>query len=231
MLYPKNQGAGFLAITGAVLVLYNLLREKILRICKKGALRAIRIFITLGFCLMLATFTIFCISIAVISSNTHEGGKDAVIVLGAGLKGGYTVSLTLAERLDRAAEYYKQNPDVMIVVSGGQGEDEFVSEAFAMRQYLLSNGVKENNILLEDKSTSTRENFDFSKKVLDLHFGDKPYNSAYITNGFHCYRAGKYAKAAGLDTDVIPARTPALMLPAYCAREYLGVAHIIVFGI
>ena len=231
MQYPKNQGAYFLAIIGAVFVFYAFLRGMILLKFKKGALRAVRLVFTFGFCSVLLAFAGFCAFVAVISTHTAGDGKDAVIVLGAGLKGGYTVSWTLAERLDKAAEYYENNPNVIIVVSGGQGEDEFVSEAYAMQQYLISKGVDEKNILLEDKSTSTRENFAFSKAVLDEFFSGSPYSNAFITNSFHCYRAGKYAETAGLELDFIPAKTPALMMPAYCARDFLGVIHLFVFGI
>ena len=143
---------------------------------------------------------------------------------------GDRVSKTLAERLNTATEYYHENPEIVIVVSGGQGEDEWVSEAFAMQRYLIARGVNEKNILLEDKSTSTKENFDFSKIVLDEYFGGETYTSAYVTNDFHCYRAGWYAEMAGLSKDYISARTPILLFPAYCARDYLGVMHFIMFG-
>ena len=229
MLYPRNQGAYFLASIGLVLFLYAFSRGKVLSKCKKGALKFARIAVTCGFCFMLATFAGFCISVAVASTHSLEDGKDALIVLGAGLRG-ETVSITLAKRLDKAAGYYLENPDVVVVVSGGQGEDELVSEAFAMRKYLISRGVNAENVLLEDKSTNTAENFSFSKAVLDMHFSGEDYSCAYVTNGFHCYRAGKYAEKEGFGTDFLPAHTPFFMMPAYCAREYLGNAHFIVFG-
>ncbi|MCL2437080.1 MAG: YdcF family protein [Clostridiales bacterium] len=228
-MFPKNQGGYFLALIGAVLLLYSLLREKIISKCNKGILKYIRLVLTAGFCFMLITLLAFCLSIAAISSNLSANNTDAVIVLGAGLNG-TQVSTVLAKRLDKAVEFYHENPHVMIVVAGGQGEDQIVSEAFAMRKYLVARGVNEDNILLEDRSTSTRENFAFSKIVLDEFFGDRPYTTAYITNDFHCRRAGRFAEMAGLDTYFIPARTPLFAFPAYLAREYLAYVYLMLFG-
>jgi uncharacterized SAM-binding protein YcdF (DUF218 family) len=228
-MFPKNQGAYFLALIGIILLLYSFLREKIISKCNKGILKYMRIVFTFGFCFMLVTLSSFFISVIGISGYTSENGKDAIIVLGAGLNGS-RVSKTLSERLDAAIEYYNENPEIMIVVSGGQGADQIVSEAFAMQQYLITKGVDENNILLENKSTSTKENFYFSRKVLDDYFDGETYTIAYITNDFHCYRAGRYAAMAGLDTYFIPARTPLAAFPAYCARDYLGNIYLTVFG-
>ncbi|MCL1808970.1 MAG: YdcF family protein [Clostridiales bacterium] len=228
LVFPKNQGAYFLGLVGAVLVSYAFAREWLLSRCKRGVLRFARVAATFGFCLMLAMFAGFCVSVAVVSTHVPDGEKDAIIVLGAGLRGD-SVSLTLAKRLDKAIEYYCENPSVLIVVSGGQGRDELVSEAFAMKQYLVQRGVDADSVLLEDKSTSTEENFRFSKELLDGWFGGEAYASAYVTNSFHCYRAGKFAEKAGLDTDFMPAATPFYLAPAYCARDYLGVAYLFVF--
>ncbi len=116
---------------------------------------------------------------------TYE--EDALIILGAGLRG-ETVSLTLKHRLDSAIEYYEKNPKVIVVVSGGQGPGESITEAEAMKRYLVVQGVPFEQILLEKASTNTFENFVFSKKVLDQWL--KPgYKVAFITNYFHLLRA------------------------------------------
>ena len=89
--------------------------------------------------------------------------EDAVIVLGAAVHG-KTPSLTLKRRLDTAVKYHKQNPDAVIIVSGGQGVQEDITEAEAMRNYLIKNGVEADKIIKEEAATSTFENFAFSKK-------------------------------------------------------------------
>ena len=91
---------------------------------------------------------------------------DTMIVLGAKVNG-TEVSNTLKLRLDKAIEYYKKHKYVNIIVSGGQGNDENITEALAMKNYLVSNGVNINNIIEENKATTTLENIIYSKKILD----------------------------------------------------------------
>jgi len=129
-------------------------------------------------------------------TDTVDHKEDAVIVLGAGIVGEYP-SRTLADRLDAAIAYHHENPDALIVVSGGQGADEVISEALAMKRYLVSHGVAEQVILMEDRSTSTAENFAFSKAILLSQLGPT-FETAYITSDFHVFRAGHIARKAGM---------------------------------
>ena len=130
-------------------------------------------------------------------TDTADCNEDAVIVLGAGLRGDKP-SKALASRLNAALEYYQENPDTVIVVSGGQGDDELISEALAMEIYLTERGVPISSIIKEDRSTSTEENFLFSKDILDSRF-DKDYTALYVTNEYHIFRAGLIAKRAGVE--------------------------------
>lgn len=130
------------------------------------------------------------------SFDTAKYNEDAVIVLGAAVHG-ETPSAMLRGRLDTAVRYHKKNPDALIIVSGGRGPQEDISEAEAMKRYLISHGVDESIIIMEEAATSTLENFRFSKKILDERLGEK-YSVCYITNEFHIYRAGGFAKKAGL---------------------------------
>ena len=84
----------------------------------------------------------------------------------------------------------------MIVVTGGQGFQETVTEAYAMEKYLLENGVDKNKILKEEKATSTSENMQFSKKILDNHYKDD-YSVVVITNNFHIFRSVTLAERTG----------------------------------
>ena len=129
---------------------------------------------------------------------TYE--EDAIIVLGAAVRG-EEISGALQKRLDAAIEYYQENPDVVIVVTGGQGPQESITEALAMERYLMANGIPQEKIIKEEKATSTYENFKFSKELLDEYFSQKgvsEYKLAYVTDDYHIYRAGKLAKIAGL---------------------------------
>ncbi|MBE6903221.1 MAG: YdcF family protein [Ruminococcaceae bacterium] len=128
-------------------------------------------------------------------NDNVDYSEDAIIVLGAGLHGD-VISTPLKYRLDKTIEYHSKNPDALIVVTGGQGLQETVTEASAMEKYLIKNGVDKNKIIKEEKATSTNENMRFSKEILDAYFEDE-YKIAVITNNFHIYRATAIAKIEG----------------------------------
>lgn len=126
--------------------------------------------------------------------------EDAIIVLGAAVRG-EQITTALQKRLNAAIEYYEENPDVIIVVTGGQGPQEDITEALAMERYLMANGIPQDNIIKEEKATSTYENFKYSKELLDDYFaeqGKTDYKLAYVTDDYHIYRAGQLAKIVGL---------------------------------
>lgn len=146
-----------------------------------------------------------------------EDGLDYVIVLGAQVRG--TVpSRALCRRLDRAAEYARENPDTVLILSGGMGPDEGISEAECMRRYLTEQGIPEKRMLFEDKSTSTMENLAFSAEFLDRQ-ADRV---GIITNNFHIYRAmmlaGRqgYAHVYGIPASADPGMQPHNILREIC---------------
>lgn len=141
-------------------------------------------------------FASFLLGFGTTDTVTHS--EDAIIVLGAAVQG-ETPSRVLKDRLNTAIEYYSENPNALIIVSGGKGPQETVTEASAMKTYLIKNGVSKDVIIEEDKATSTYENFVFSKQILDQRF-DKTYSVAFITDEYHIYRAGGIAQNAGLKT-------------------------------
>lgn len=163
------------------------------------------------------------------SVDGPRGNERAVIVLGAAVHGD-KVSGLLARRLNAAYQYYEEHPEVILVLSGGQGPDESIPEGQAMKQYLLDKGVPAGQMLTEERSTSTRENFRYSKQVLEAAGFDISQPVAYVTNRFHCYRAGQYAQLEGFaDVRGIPASISASsVLPCYL-REALAVLYYWVF--
>ena len=170
------------------------------------------------------TFGLTALLLTVTGKHKPENGADAILVLGAGLRGD-EVSRSLAYRLDAAYDYYLQNPQCIFVLSGGQGENEWVPEAWAMRDYLLNKGMPEGKMLLADRSSRTMENFLFSKALLEDYFGGRPYTLVYVTNGFHVFRAGRIASMAGLTAQGLGAKTVPYLLPAQYLREYFSLLH------
>ncbi len=107
------------------------------------------------------------------------------------------------------------------VVSGGQGKDEIVSEAFAMKQYLLQQGIPKEQIMLEDQSKNTYENMKFSKELIELQ--QKSYTCLFVTSNFHVLRAAILAKKVGLDAQGVGGKTALFYLPTAFIREYLAI--------
>ncbi len=130
-------------------------------------------------------------------TDTVTYDEDAIIVLGSAVNG-ETVGAQLARRLDAAYDYYIQNPEVLIVVSGGQGAQEDITEALAMERYLISRGVNADNIIKEEYATGTDYNFMYSKTLLDERLGDK-YKVAFVTTDYHVFRAKFTARKIGFD--------------------------------
>ena len=156
---------------------------------------------------------------------------DAVIVLGAGVNG-ETPSAALWSRIRASADYLEKHPDVPVVLSGGQGPGEAVTEAEAMRRALWTNSESRNaRYLLEDRSTSTAENFRFSKEILeDYGIDTQTAVIAVVTNDFHCFRAHLIAQRQGLHIVDVPAELPWWWLTAnYYVREAFAVVKTALF--
>ena len=150
---------------------------------------------------------------------------QTIIILGAGLFGDKVPPL-LAQRLDKGlAIYEKFNRKPVIIVSGGQGDDELISEAEAMARYLIDKGVPADSILLENKSRTTFENLTFSKQLMLAH-GLEQDRVVLVTNSFHALRAGIYMKQVGLKGRSIGSRTAFYFLPSAWIRETAGLIRI-----
>ena len=162
--------------------------------------------------------------------NAAKSDAPYVIVLGAAVYG-ETPSISLRHRSDRAAEHLQRNPDAVAVVSGGQGEGEDISEAEAMRRYLVDKGVAGNRILMEGKSTSTLENLTFSKQIIENSGGD-PSRVAVVSSSYHLYRAKRMAAALGMAAEGLPSSDgyPVYMTGMYL-REAVAVWKLWLLGI
>lgn len=152
--------------------------------------------------------------------NNQLKDCDYIIVLGSRLNGD-TPSQLLKYRLDAAFTYHQSFPKAMIIVSGGKGNGEYISEANAMKEYLIKKGINENLIIEEDKSTNTNENIIYSKKTLDSLNKDD-YNVTIITNGFHCYRSKLLANKHNLTAHTYSAKENLNTALHYYIREFFG---------
>lgn len=151
-----------------------------------------------------------------------------VIVLGAAIRGD-SPSRMLAARLDTAHKYLDRNPDAVCIVSGGQGTDEDYTEAYVMKKYLVEKGVAEERIIMEDRSTNTYENIDYSKDIIEGRGLSRQVVIA--TQEFHQLRAQSFARQAGLeDAGACTCRTPFYLLGCYWIREFAAVCRMLLLG-
>ncbi|ANF98842.1 hypothetical protein AR543_14920 [Paenibacillus bovis] len=165
----------------------------------------------------------------VLSQFERDDSKSAhshyIIILGSGLKNGNQLPVTLQKRVETGLMYWQQHRNSKIIVSGGQGEDETIPEAVAMRDYLLKQGVPSTAILMESRSTSTYENLLFSQKVMDTdrYYAPGTYHAIIVTSNYHMYRARYIAGQIGYTEYAgISCPSPLRKLPVSMLREYLA---------
>ena len=160
--------------------------------------------------------------------------KDFILILGCKIKIDGTVTNLLKGRVDRAIEFrnmQKQSTgkDLIFVPSGGQGEDEIISEAQAMKNYLIEKGISEENILIEDKSKNTFENIKFSNKIINDYANNcdikKNPQIAFSTTNYHVFRAGNIACNQNINIEGIGAKTKSYFWLNAFIREFIATLY------
>ena len=179
------------------------------------------------------TFLIFTIYSVFLMIIPRSKDFDYVIIHGAGLINGEKVSRLLQERLDKAILIYRKDPSpTKLIPSGGKGSDESISEAEAMKRYLLEQGIPEDDIILEDRSTTTLENLRFSKEIIDSREGRR--YTALVTSNYHVYRALRYCRRVGLKCKGIGSHVAFYFWPSALIREFIAIhtekKHAILFA-
>ncbi len=155
--------------------------------------------------------------------NTNQSNRkdiDFAVVLGAGLKGD-ELSRTLKGRLATSYDYLRTN-QVPVIVSGGKGEGEKITEAEAMGDYLIKQGLSKSRIYYERSSTSTEENLRFSKSVMKMLGTDEPH-ILIITSDYHMYWAKYIAKKLNIKGYGLVSKSPLFIELNYLIREYFAV--------
>ncbi len=173
--------------------------------------------------LVAAGLVVFVICLGCIFSqffSKGDAGADYIIVLGAQMKE-WGPSTIYRHRLDAAVEYLNNNPETVVVVTGGQGTNEPVSEGEGGKTYLLQQGISEDRILVEKESEDTSQNIQYALALID-NPDDKQIG--IVTNNFHVFRGVMLAKRyTDADVSGISAFTEYLYLPNNVVRECLGI--------
>lgn len=153
-----------------------------------------------------------------------------MVVLGAKVRT-WGPSVSLWDRIYGAADYLLRHPDVVAVVSGGQGPDEPETEAACMYRELVNLGVNPDRILMEDRAESTWENIQFSLNLIEEKTGTHPTKLGVCSSEYHLFRASLFTKKADVEFVGIPAETSRLGQKInHFMREIAGVWHYLLLG-
>ncbi len=155
-----------------------------------------------------------------------EKNQDFIIILGCGLFEDGTVTPLLKGRANKAIEFYRKQIEetgkaAIMIPSGGQGDDEVISEAQAVKNYLLTQGIPEEHIVIEDQSRDTHENMLFSKKIIDSIKQDA--RVIFATTKYHIFRSGLKARQVKMKATGIGAQTKWYFWPNATVREFVGI--------
>ena len=201
----------------AVVAVFFILSLKITKLFKRLKMTLIILLSIFAACMIVAE-----IPVIATMNKREKAVSPYCIVLGAGVNGN-TPSRILSQRINATYEFLTEYPDTIAVLSGGKGSGENISEAQCMKENLVSMGIAPERLLLEDKSTSTKENIEFSKAVIQS-VSPETTSVTIITSDFHLYRGCMIAKKFGFEAEGYYAHTdlPVMKL-SYMIRDGLAV--------
>ena len=217
-------------IVAVGLVLFQILIVVASFYTKSQVLGLISGFVTVAFGYTIALFFFYFVTSVIYNHFPLYWKVDYIIILGAGLIDGERVTPLLAGRVDAGVKLYqkqlaKKNHQPTIILSGGQGPDEKISEAQAMFNYIEEQGYELGTVYLEEKSTNTKENLQFSEKIIYQQDKVKHLNKKNLviaTSDYHLLRAGKLGNRLGIFVRGVGSKTKAYYLPTAFIREYIG---------
>ena len=185
-------------------------------------LRAGKIVLSIVCALIVAGLAVFGTTLGsiVAAQKNVAQGQSTVIVLGCQIRGS-TPSRMLKDRIQTAYTYLSENPQAVAILSGGQGEDEDLSEGQCMYNILTEKGIAPERLFIEDASVNTDTNIQNSLKIIEANGLSK--DVAIATNDYHQKRAAMICERYGLHPYALNAPTQAYLVPVFYTREVLGV--------
>lgn len=170
------------------------------------------IYLMLDFIHLLSTYVYYQIC-----SWRSKVGSGPIVVLGCGLFNQTELSPTLMMRVQGAIDYRSERN--LLIMSGGQGPDEAVPEACAMKEYALNQGVPDHFIQIEAQSTTTYENLKNTKKLLQLEQSNLLY---IVSSNYHLPRALYYAEQLNLTGIGLYTKSPLRLWCGMFFREWVA---------
>lgn len=217
LIREGNRWTNFLSLAmGIGIIAYLFLFPLVGKLTRNNFGTYVYLFINLVIIYLIFIMMMYTLTSWINLVNIKTKKLDYVVVLGAGLMGKRVTPL-LAARINRGIEVYRRNPGSKIIMSGGQGPGEEIPEAVAMAKYAEEKGIPKQDIIVEDKSKTTRENLIFSHKLM------KPNSRfAIVTNSYHVYRALVLAKRLGLQCIGYGAKTKWYFTLNAFVREFIA---------
>lgn len=224
-----NLGTLLPGFLGVIMLFWELKRDYLKRYFLKDRFLRFRRLVRLSILMLLASF-IFIESLLLYNTKDPiPSHVNYLIILGAGLNGD-KLSWTLWERVNKGLRILQDNKDLKVVVSGGKGPREWITEAEAMQDYLVEQGIAKERIIKEEQSTSTMDNFRYTRELLGQQPSFEPSEPVLvITNDFHMFRSKILARRNGLNPVGVPSPTPWYLRPNVYLREYFAVVKSLVF--
>lgn len=214
---------GFLFLS-AYIITINILWFRIAEI--PAEVNCFIIFIRLIFCYLECTILAICLIGYAVLQIKPKYDKDYIIILGCSISKKGKLRPLIKQRVNRAIRFaweqeWNAEKTAHYVPSGGQGNDEPMSEGSAMALYLLSHGAEEYEVFPEKESRNTKENLIFSGKIIDgLKENAKV---AVVTTNYHVLRSGYLARSLGLDAQLIGSSTKWYFWPNAFFREVIAI--------
>lgn len=163
-----------------------------------------------------------CMAYSAYIKKDNENTAGCCIILGCKVKNGRP-SKMLMQRINQAKKVYDYDKNTIFIATGGKGSDEAIPEGKCIKDELIKLGVPEKQIISEEKSTTTDENFKFAKDIIYSNslIGDKK-KVKIVTNSFHMFRSMQIAKKYGFKAYSSPCATSFYLIPTFWTREVLA---------
>ena len=224
LLGQNNAGGVAMIIYGILLLLLTIFEDKYNNI--KWVKRFKIAVLSLMLCCFIVAAVISCFMIKYGFFSHPEPDENGTLVILGCRAYEDRPSVMLKNRLDGAIEYLHNNDTCKIIVCGGQGEDEQYSESYVMAKYLVENGIPQERIIQESKSSNTEENIKYAVDIIRENGLDE--KMIIVSDSFHLYRASLFASEYDMSVKCVRGEEYALLFPSYWVREVLGVLHMTV---
>ncbi|MBQ8134171.1 MAG: YdcF family protein [Clostridia bacterium] len=223
--FGSVMGIFIFTVTAGCAVFFEPLKKLVskLRKTKAGKAAVTVFFIFIG---LFVIYTGTALGLMIYGSKKPPEDGATVVVLGCQVKG-TAPSHTLRMRLDAAYEYLTAKPEAKAVLSGGKGDDEQISEAQCMYNYLTEKGISPDRLYLEDRSTNTNENISFSEEIIKKN--GLREDIAIVTDWYHEYRASIICRRQGYRCGAVSADTPRYLTANLVTREIFALANEVIF--